>query len=94
MVYKTPMDELTAGELCERSGLTADELAMLESAGLLRPTRTNPEPLYRPKLGRWAQRLAYLLGEGWTLAEIKHWTRERWHTANPRAWPPEKPGDG
>ena len=80
------MAELTADKLCDWSGLTADGLAMLESASLLRPTRTWPEPLFRPKLASWARKLAYLLDTGWTLTEIKRWTRSK-----PNAWPPENP---
>jgi hypothetical protein len=60
---------LTATELCERSGLTQDDLAALESARLLLPDR--PSGKYRPKLAGWAGKLAYLLRVGWGIPEIK-----------------------
>ena len=46
--------------------------------------------LYRPKLIAWAKKLAYLLDHGWELAEIKNWAKGRFHTANPRQWPPKE----
>jgi len=38
----------------------------------------------------WGKKLAYLLGEGWSVDEIKRWSKERWKSGNPRGWPPEK----
>lgn len=53
----------------------------------MQPTRSKPLE-YRPKLASWARKLAYLLGEGWTVEEIKRWSTERWTWPNPRLWPP------
>lgn len=78
---------LTAGDLCQRAGLGAAELAALESARLLVPDRENR---YRPKLAGWAGKLAYLLREGWEIAEIKRWAAGRWDSPDPRRWPPER----
>lgn len=78
---------LTAGELCERAGLRAEDLARLESARLLVPDR---EGKYRPKLAGWAGKLAYLLRNGWELPEIASWSRGRWSTPDPRRWPPDR----
>lgn len=83
---------LTASELCSVSGLSLDDLERLEDAGLLRPTLTDPEPVYRFKLTSWAEKLNYLLRQGWTLDEITLWSQQRWYTANPREWPPSRPG--
>lgn len=80
---------LTPAQLCERSGLTAEQLAALAAARLLLPDR---EGKYRPKLEGWAIKLAYLLGAGWDIETIRRWAAERWHSPNPRAWPPEKAG--
>lgn len=77
---------LTAAELCEQSGLTADDLAGLESVRLLLPDR--PSGLYRPKLVGWGRKLAYLLRAGWPLESVQAWARGRWRTSNPRQWPP------
>lgn len=54
-------DYLTAGDLCEQAGLSADDLARLEAARLLLPDHENR---YRPKLAGWARKLAYLLAVG------------------------------
>ena len=78
---------LTPGELCEQSGLTLDSLAALESARLLLPDHGGK---YRPKLAGWGRKLAYLLGEGWTMAELAAWARGRWSTPDPRRFPPER----
>jgi hypothetical protein len=40
---------------------------------------THPS-LYRPKRVRWAQKLASLCREGWTLEEMKVWTKTHWYT--------------
>ncbi|NPV08051.1 MAG: MerR family transcriptional regulator [Anaerolineae bacterium] len=82
------MAYLSAEELCRRSGLSPDDLERLQEAGLLRPDR--PGGRYRPKLASWATKLAYLLGEGWSLREIGAWARGRWQTPDPRQWPPER----
>jgi len=79
---------LTAAELCERSGLTAADLAGLEAARLLLPDQ--PSGKYRPKLVSWAGKLAYLLRAGWAIPEIRSWAKGRWSTPNPRAWPPAR----
>jgi len=81
-------DHLTAGELCEQSGLSAADLARLEAARLLVPDTKDGR--YRPKLAGWARKLAYLLAQGWDLAEVAAWARGRWSTDNPRAWPPDR----
>ena len=79
---------LTAAELCDQSGLTPDDLAALEAARLLLTDR--PSGRYRPKLKGWACKLVYLLREGWTIAELRSWAKGRWHTLNPRQWPPDR----
>lgn len=84
-------NHLTADELCKQSGLTSAQFETLAAARLL--NADDPQGLYyRRKLVGWAKKLAYLLNEGWTVAEIKRWSRERWHTANPRQWPPSQSG--
>lgn len=77
---------LTPDELRAQSGLTPDNLAALEAARLLLPDHGGR---YRPKLAGWGRKLAHLLGEGWTIDELKAWARGRWSTPNPRAWPPD-----
>ena len=79
---------MTGAELCELSGLSADSLAALESVRLLIPDR--PSGKYRPKLLGWAAKLAYLLGAGWNLEELRAWARGRWATDNPRLFPPRR----
>jgi hypothetical protein len=64
-----------------------DELAALESARLLVPDH---EGKYRPKLVVWGKKVAYLIKEGWTVAEIKRWSKGRWQTPNPKLWPPDR----
>ena len=81
---------LTPSMLCQQAGLTTADLQRLEEVGLLQPTRVDP-PRYRPKLLSWAKKLAYLIEQGWTLAEIQQWSKERWTWPNPRLWPPPKP---
>ena len=81
---------LTLAELGEQAGLRADELAVLEQAGLLRPDRTHPSKLYRPKLVSWARKLAFLLKEGWTIAEIQVWSSTRWQEGTYAEWPPQR----
>jgi hypothetical protein len=80
-------DYLTPAAICERSGLSLAELAALNDSRLLVPDHGE---LYRPKLGSWAAKLAYLLRAGWSLAELQAWARGRWSTPDPRAWPPER----
>jgi hypothetical protein len=77
---------LTPAAICKRSGLSPADLAALNDSRLLLPDRGD---LYRPKLASWAGKLAYLLRAGWSLTEIKAWTRGRWQTPDPRRWPPE-----
>jgi len=79
---------LTLDELCKRSGLSHADLIQLEEVRLLLPD--TPDFRYRPKLGGWGRKLAYLLGEGWELDEIKRWAKGRWKTENPREWPPNR----
>ncbi|MBC8234705.1 MAG: hypothetical protein ISR58_13860 [Anaerolineales bacterium] len=79
---------LTAGELCEQSGLTVVNLKELKDSRLLNPDTRDGR--YRPKLAGWGKKLAYLLGEGWEIEEIKGWSKERWKSENPRQWPPER----
>jgi hypothetical protein len=79
---------LTAEELCKQSGLNAENLKELESMRLLNPDTGDGR--YRPKLVGWGKKLAYLLGEGWEIEEIKRWSKERWKAKNPRKWPPRK----
>ncbi len=64
---------VTLDDLCAQSGLDRFDLWELESAGLLRPTHTEPAAQYRPRLVGWARKLAYLRREGWTLDEIEIW---------------------
>jgi hypothetical protein len=85
---------LTRAELGQQSGLSLAAMTALETAGLLRPDQQQPEPLYRPKLATWGQKLAYLLEQGWTITEIKQWSSERWTWPKPKVWPPPKPGKG
>ena len=77
---------LTDKELCERSGLSKNDLKRLEEARLLLPDR--PSNLYRPKLLSWAKKLVFLIDEAWSIPEIKAWSKGRWNTNNPRLWPP------
>lgn len=78
---------LSAGDLCERAGLTPGELESLTAARLLVPDH---EGKYRPKLAGWAGKLATLLHAGWDIDSIRRWSAGRWSTANPRAWPPDR----
>jgi len=79
---------LTADELCQGSGLTPETLKELEGVRLLIPDTQGGR--YRPKLAGWGKKLAYLLGQGWNLTEIKHWAGGRFKIADPRKWPPER----
>lgn len=81
-------NHLTQSELCEQSGLTSAQFEALAAARLLNADDARGL-YYRRKLVGWAKKLAYLLNEGWTVTEIKRWSRERWHTGNPRQWPPQ-----
>ena len=78
---------LTADELLNQTGLTSVDLSHLESALLLLPDHDGK---YRPKLVGWGRKLAYLLGQGWKIDEIKRWTKGRWLAPDPRQWPPER----
>ncbi len=73
-------------ELCYWSRLGQGELAKLHEARLLVPDRKDGR--YRPKLVLWAEKLKYLLDEGWTIPEIKSWARGRFTTGEPNVWPP------
>jgi hypothetical protein len=77
---------LTQDELCQKSGLTVEGLRILEEARLLLPDIQDGR--YRPKLVGWGKKLAYLLGQGWELEEIRRWSRGRFKTKNPKQWPP------
>jgi hypothetical protein len=79
---------LSAEELCQQSGLTSENLIKLEETRLLVPDTKDGR--YRPKLVGWGKKLAYLLGEGWGIEEIKIWSKERWKSKNPREWPPKR----
>jgi hypothetical protein len=70
------------------TGLSLEDLDRLEAARLLRPSRKGH--LYKLKLVGWGGRLAYLLREGWSIAEIKAWARGRWSAPDPRQWPPHR----
>lgn len=78
----TTAETLTASELCERTGLLREDLAALAEAALLTPSASGR---YKPRNLLWACKLANLLGEGWTVQEIKAWTRRRWSQSDPRA---------
>jgi len=83
--YRT---HVPAEELCTQSGLTATQYEALVAARLLVPEGEGR--YFRRKLVSWAKKLAHLLNEGWSMAEIKRWSRERWQTGNPRQWPPKR----
>jgi hypothetical protein len=78
---------LTADELCNESGLSLDSLEQLSAVRLLLPDH---EGKFRPRLLRWARKLASLLDQGWNLDEIKRWAKGRFRAANPSQWPPNK----
>jgi hypothetical protein len=80
-------DYLTADEIAEQSDLSHDDINRLHDVRLLVPDRDGK---YRPKLAGWAKKLAYLLGEGWELAEIKRWAKGRFQTGDPKKWPPDR----
>ena len=77
---------LDLGQLCLWSGLTYEEQAILHDARLLVPDRK--DGLYRPKLVLWAEKLKYLLDEGWTIPEIKAWAAGRFKAGKPYIYPP------
>jgi hypothetical protein len=79
---------LTRTQLMEESGLTSSDLDLLEEARLLLPDTKDER--YRPKLAGWGRKLAYLIGEGWNLDEIKRWSKGRWSAFDPRQWPPNR----
>lgn len=79
---------LSRTQLIEQTGLSSESLISLENARLLVP---DVEGLYRPKLAGWGKKLAYLLlNNGWSVGEIKQWSKERWSNSDPRKWPPDK----
>ncbi len=85
----TPYEHyLTLDELCKRSGLSRADLIQLEEVRLLLPD--TPDGRYRPKLEGWGHKLAYLLGDGWKLDEIKRWSKSRFKSNDPRQWPPDR----
>lgn len=69
-------DYLTPAAICDHSGLTASQLGDLKAARLLVPDH---EDRYRPKLAGWAKKLGGLLQKGWSVQEIKAWTKTRWN---------------
>jgi hypothetical protein len=81
---------LTAEQLGQEAGLSLDALHSLADTHLLWPDTTDGR--YRPKLAGWAEKLTYLLNEGWSLEEIQAWAKGRWSQPNPRLWPPERSG--
>lgn len=83
-------DYLSVAHLCKRSGLSPDDLVLLEKARLLVPDTASG--CYRPKLVGWARKLGILLRAGWTVDELRAWSSGRWSTDNPRAWPPDRAG--
>jgi len=68
--------------------LTVENLNKLEEVRLL--VSDTQDGRFRPKLAGWGKKLAYLLDEGWTVAEIKRWSKARWKSENPRKWPPDR----
>jgi hypothetical protein len=78
---------LTVEELCQQSGLVRNDFENLSAYRLLLPDH---EGKFRPKLVRWAGKLAYLLNEGWETSEIKRWAKGRFQTGNPKEWPPNR----
>ena len=81
-------DYLTARELCQQSGLSQENLNRLQEIRLLVPDTSDGH--YRPKLVGWANKLNYLIQEGWELGEIKMWAKGRFRSDNPKLWPPER----
>ena len=81
---------LNPGELCYWSKLTLEELIQLYEARLLVPDRKDGK--YRPKLVHWAEKLKYLLDEGWTIPEIKAWAAGRFKTGKPYFLSPDPGG--
>lgn len=79
---------LTQDELCQQSGLTVEIMRKLEEARLLIPDTKDGR--YRPKLAGWGKKLAFLLDQGWELAEIRRWANGRFKTNNSRQWPPDR----
>lgn len=73
-----------------RAGLQLIIISELEAARLLLPDTKDGR--YRPKLAGWGKKLAYLMGEGWTVDEMKQWSKRRWTAPDPLAWPPKKYG--
>jgi hypothetical protein len=80
-------DYLTVDEIAKQSGLDRGDIDRLRDVRLLVPDRDGK---YRPKLAGWAKKLAYLLGEGWELGEIKRWAKGRFQTGDPKKWPPDR----
>jgi hypothetical protein len=86
--YDAHHNYLTADEICQKSGLSHNDIEDLEEARILMPD--TKDRLYRPKLASWARKLSYLLDEGWETLEIKAWVKGRWSTSDPRHWPPDR----
>jgi hypothetical protein len=78
---------LTVDEIAEQSGLSHSDVERLYEVRLLVPDHDGK---YRPKLAGWAKKLAYLLGEGWELYEIKCWAKWRFQTDYTMQWPPDR----
>ena len=78
---------LTVDQLCSQSGLSLKALEQLSAIRLLVPDQDGK---FRPKLVKWAEKLAYLLDQGWQLDEIKRWAKGRFLTEDPKKWPPDR----
>lgn len=87
---KTYREYLTEEDLCTSSGLSRDELLALKTSRLLVPDHQRK---FRPKLLSWAKKLKQLLDLGWTVDEVKQWSKTRWKSGNPREWLPKKNGE-
>ena len=88
---KTRPTGYTLDELCTLAELAPADAGELARAGLLRPRAWGE---YQPRQVGWARRLAFLLGQGWTVEQIKCWTAQRWTAARPGDWPPSGPPAG
>ncbi|MFC2063712.1 hypothetical protein ACFLXB_01270 [Chloroflexota bacterium] len=73
---------LTERELCQKSGLSLEQLESLKGVRLLVPDTQDGR--YRPKLAGWGKKLAGMLNDGWSVDDIKIWSKERWKKGNPR----------
>lgn len=88
LMYDRHQGYLSAEELCQQSGITSENLKKLEEARLLVPDTKDGR--YRPKLSGWGKKLAFLIGDGWGIEEIRQWSKERWKSGNPREFPPAR----